>query len=70
MIGVNEAAGDYDDTFIEDHEEEIVVTALKRYYDVCKNNRLETDLKILDAIELVLKDFMTPSEYLKWLDSK
>lgn len=49
-----------------EHEDKIVVEALKNYYVVCKNNRLETDLKILDAIEIVLKDFLTPTQYQKW----
>jgi len=56
--------------FLEDHEEEIVVIALKKYYDLCNiPNRIERDQEMLDAIALVLEDFMAPSDYLKWLNS-
>ena len=47
--------------FLEDHEDEVVVAVLKKHYD------LETNQEMLDAIALVLKDFMPPSDYLKWL---
>jgi hypothetical protein len=50
--------------FLEDHEDEIVVEALKKHYD------LETNQEMLDAIAFVLRDFMPPSDYLKWLNSK
>jgi hypothetical protein len=53
--------------FLEDHEDEVVVSALMTYYDLC--NRVESDQKILDAIAIVLEDFMPPSDYLKWLNS-
>ncbi len=61
--------------FLEDHEDEIVVIALKKYYDLCNRPNkidnsdmvIEPDQEILDAISLVLKDFMTPTDYLKWL---
>jgi len=57
--------------FLEDHEEEIVVIGLKKYYDLLKipNRDIEHDQEILDAIALVLRDFMAPSDYLKWLNS-
>jgi hypothetical protein len=63
--------------FIEDHEDEIVAEALKKYYDLCNRQNkidnsdmgIEPDQEILDAIALVLKDFMSPSDYLKWLNS-
>jgi len=63
--------------FLEDHEDEIVVIALKKYYDLCNRpNRIdnsdmviEPDQEILDAITIVLRDFMPPSDYLKWLNS-
>jgi hypothetical protein len=63
--------------FLEDHEDEIVVIALKKYYDLCNRpNRIdnsdmviEPDQEILDAISLVLKDFMPPADYLRWLTS-
>ena len=63
--------------FLEDHEDEIVVIALKKYYDLCKkpdkidnsDDVIEPDQEILDAIALVLKDFMAPTDYLKWVDS-
>jgi hypothetical protein len=57
--------------FLEDHEDEVVVSALMTYYDLCNrpNNNIEFDQKILDAIALVLRDFMPPSDYLKWLNS-
>ena len=47
--------------FLEDHEDEVVVAVLKKHYD------LETNQETLDAIALVLYDFMPPSDYLKWL---
>jgi hypothetical protein len=63
--------------FLEDHEDEVVVSALLTYYDLCNrqnkiNNSdmgIEPDQEILDAIALVLRDFMPPSDYLKWLNS-
>jgi hypothetical protein len=61
--------------FLEGHEDEIVVIALKKYYDLCNRPNkidnsdmvIEPDQEILDAISLVLKDFMAPSDYLRWL---
>ena len=63
--------------FIEDHEDEIVVIALKKYYDLCNRPNkidnsdmvIEPDQEILDAVALVLRDFMSPSDYLKWVNS-
>ena len=58
--------------FLEDHEDEIVVEALKRYYkllSIPNKIDIEPDQEILDAVALVLKDFMAPSEYLKWVNS-
>jgi len=63
--------------FLEDHEDEIVVIALKKYYDLCNRPNkidnsdmvIEPDQEILDAVALVLRDFMSPSDYLKWLNS-
>ena len=58
--------------FLEDHEDEIVVITLKKYYDLCNRPNkidIEPDQDILDAIALVLRDFMPPSDYLKWKNS-
>lgn len=63
--------------FFEDHEDEIVVIALKKYYDLCNRPDkidnsdmvIEPDQEILDAISLVLKDFMSPTDYLRWINS-
>lgn len=63
--------------FFEDHEDEIVVIALKKYYDLCNRPNkidnsdmvIEPDQEILDAISLVLKDFMLPTDYLRWINS-
>ena len=57
--------------FLEDHEDEIVVIALKKYYDLCNipNKNIQPDQEILDAIAIVLEDFMPPSDYLKWKNS-
>ena len=54
--------------FLEDHEDEVVVSALITYYDLCKMT--EANQEILDAIALVLKEFMPPSDYRNWLNSK
>jgi len=62
--------------FLEDHEDEIVVIALKKYYDLCSQPNkidnsdmiIEPDQEILDALAIVLRDFMAPSEYLKWVE--
>jgi hypothetical protein len=51
--------------FLEDHEDEVVAEALKKHYDLCKMT--EANQEMLDAIALVLKDFMPPSDYLKWI---
>ena len=63
--------------FFEDHEDEIVVIALKKYYDLCNRPDkidnsdmvIEPDQESLDAISLVLKDFMSPTDYLRWINS-
>lgn len=63
--------------FLEDHEDEVVVNALKDYYDLCiRFNKIDNkDLairpvqEVLDAITIVLEDFMPPSEYQKWVSS-
>ena len=47
--------------FLEDHEDEVVVAVLKKHY------KLGANQENLNAIALVLKDFMPPSEYLKWI---
>jgi len=51
--------------FLEDHEDEIIAEGLKKHYDLCKIT--EPNQEMLDAFALVLKYFMTPSNYLKWL---
>ena len=60
--------------FLEDHEDEIVVIALKNYYNLCNkpdkidnsDDILEPDTELLSAIDRVLQDFMPYSDYLKW----
>lgn len=53
--------GDLED-FLLDREEEIVVETLKKHYKIGANQ------EDLNAIALVLKDFMPESDYLKWIE--
>lgn len=49
--------------FLEEHADEITVISLKDYYNTCKE---EKDTELLSAIDRVLQDFMTYSDYLIW----
>jgi hypothetical protein len=55
-------------------EEEMVVVALMKYYDLClEPNKdeggelIDPDTSILQAIERVLEDFMCTADYSAWL---
>ena len=58
----------------DDYEDEIVVVALMKYYDLCcEPNKdeggelIDLDTSILEAIERVLEDFMNASDYNAWM---
>ena len=60
----------------DDYEDEIVVVSLMRYYDMCaKPDTIDvieqvgprTDEDLLWAIERVLADYMTSSDFSSWL---
>ena len=44
-----------------DFEEEIVVFSLMKYYDLCSG-----DEDLLWAIDRVLRDYMAPTDFLRW----
>ena len=59
---------------IDDYEDEMVVVALVKYYDLCcEPNKdeggelIDQDTSILEAIERVLEDFMCTADYSDWL---
>jgi len=59
----------------DDYEEEIVVVSLMQYYDMCakpdkidnSSDVIEPDEDLLWAIERVLADYMTSSDFSSWL---
>ena len=59
---------------IDDYEDEMVVVALMKYYDLCLEPNtdeggelIDPDTSILEAIERVLEDFMTTYDYSAWM---
>ena len=59
---------------VDDYEDEMVVVALMKYYDLClEPNKdeggelIDPDTSILEAIERVLEDFMCTADYSDWL---
>lgn len=59
----------------DDYEDELVVVSLMRYYDMCaKPNKIDNSSDVVDpdedllwAIERVLADYMTSSDFSSWL---
>ena len=59
----------------DDYEDEIVVVSLMRYYDMCaKPDKIDNSSDVVDpdedllwAIERVLADYMTSSDFSSWL---
>jgi len=63
----------------DDYEQEIVVISLMEYYDMCSkpdkidntvDEYIEPDEDLLWAIDRVLQDYMTSSEYNLWLNGR
>ena len=59
---------------VDDYEDEMVVVALMKYYDLCCEPNtdeggalIDLDTSILEAIERVLEDFMTTYDYNAWM---
>lgn len=52
--------------FEDDYEEEVVVSSLVKYYRWCSK---EPDEDLLWAIDRVLQDYMTPTQYAEWKHS-
>ena len=59
---------------VDDYEDEMVVVALMKYYDLfLEPNKdeggelIDLDTSILEAIERVLEDFMTTYDYNAWM---
>lgn len=50
---------------LEDFEDEIVVYALMRYWELCVENDDGYD-DIFPALERVIEDFVAPSEFVEW----
>lgn len=59
----------------DDYEDEIVVVSLMKYYDMCaKPDKIDNSSDVVDpdedllwAIERVLADYMTSSDFSSWL---
>jgi len=48
----------------EDYEDEMVVVSLMKHYNLCIDNN---DKTILEAIERVLEDYMSHSDFNDWM---
>jgi hypothetical protein len=52
------------ENLVDDYEDELVVVSLMRHYKLCLDN---DDASILEAIERVLEDYMSPSDFNAWM---
>lgn len=50
----------------DEYEDEVVVGALMRYYEICDEN----DEDLIWAIERILSDYMSPQDFSSWMLTK
>ena len=73
VLMLRKKVADYENLFSA-LSDELVVKSLKKYYDICSipdkidlsDEIIEPDEELLQALDRVLADYMTPYEYDKW----